>query len=106
MPKKQLITKYNYEQGGEAKAVYGENLLDRLSSDLTAQYGRGFSRSNVFQIRLFYLKYPKIQTLSGFLSWSYYCETIKADDHLEISFYTKECEKEAWNVRELRIAHA
>lgn len=61
-----------YEQDGNAKAQYGAELLDNLAKDLTAQFGKGFSRSNLFQVRLFYLKFPKIQTLSGKLSWSHY----------------------------------
>ena len=91
-----------FEQGGNQKSGYGTALLDRLSKDLIIEYGKGFSRSNLFQIRLFYLKFPKIQTLSGQLSWSHYSEIIKADDELEISFYVKECEKENWSVRELK----
>ena len=91
-----------FEQGGKAKAQYGAELLDNLAKDLTAQYGKGFSRSNLFQVRMFYLKFPKIQTLSGKLSWSHYTEIIKADSDLEIGFYTKQCENENWSVRELK----
>jgi predicted nuclease of restriction endonuclease-like (RecB) superfamily len=65
-------------------------------------YGKGFSRSNLFQIRMFYTKFKNIQTLSGLLSWSHYSEILKADSKLEISFYVKQCEKERWSVRELR----
>ena len=50
----------------------------------------------------FYLKFPKIQTLSGKLSWSHYTEIIKANSDLEIGFYTKQCENENWSVRELK----
>jgi len=91
-----------YEQGGNEKANYGTELLDRLSRDLSSNYGKGFSRSNLFQIRQFYLKFPKIQTLSGQLSWSHYTEIIKADSGLAIRFYVKQCEKENWSVRELK----
>lgn len=91
-----------YEQEGNIKATYGTELLNRLSKDLNLAYGKGFSRSNLFQIRQFYLKFPKIQTLSGQLSWSHYTEILKADNELEISFYTKQCEKENWSVRELK----
>ena len=49
-----------------------------------------------------YLKFPKIQTLSGKLSWSHYTEIIKANSDLEIGFYTKQCENENWSVRELK----
>ncbi|WP_100630025.1 PDDEXK nuclease domain-containing protein [Algoriphagus formosus] len=91
-----------FEQGGEAKSEYGSNLLDRLSRDLTLEFGKGFSRSNLFQIRSLYINFPKIQTLSGQLSWSHYCEILKSDNELEINFYTKQCEKENWSVRELK----
>ena len=53
-------------------------------------------------MRKLYLTYPKVQTLSGFLSWSHYSEILKSDDPLEISFYTKECETQKWSVRELK----
>ena len=42
------------EQDGQTRAAYGEALLKRLSKDLTAQFGRGFSERNLEQMRLFY----------------------------------------------------
>ena len=91
-----------YEQHGHAKAVYGEELINRLSADLRLKFGKGFSRSNLFTIRQFYLRFPKIQTLSGFLSWSHYIELLKVEDSTELEFYIKQCEKEHWSVRELK----
>ena len=91
-----------YEQKGHTKAEYGSDLLNQLSHDLTAQYGKGFGRSNVFYIRKLYLLYPKSQTLSEQLSFSHYVELMKLDDDLERSFYEKECESEHWGVRELK----
>src|SRR5437870_10310462 len=55
-----------FEQRGKKRAEYGEELLQRLAQDLTARFGRGFRRSNLFQIRAFYLAYREIvQTPSG-----------------------------------------
>ena len=55
-----------FEQRGHGKADYGKQLIERLSNDLTARFGRGFGRSNLFQMRAFYLTYSKIvQTMSG-----------------------------------------
>ncbi len=98
------IGKYivEFEQKGNEKAEYGAELLNRLAKDLSLAYGKGFSRSNLFQIRLFYTKFPIIQTLSGLLSWSHYTEILKADSELEINFYTKQTEVERWSVRELK----
>jgi len=47
-----------YEQGGKKRAEYGKELLLRLSSDLTARFGKGFSRQNLQRIREFYLTHP------------------------------------------------
>jgi predicted nuclease of restriction endonuclease-like (RecB) superfamily len=54
-----------YEQAGQARAEYGQELIDRLSADLTRRFGRGFGRSNLFQIRSFYLDWEIVQTPSG-----------------------------------------
>ena len=91
-----------FEQGGNRRADYGAELLTRLSKDLTKAYGKGFSRSNILYMRKFYLTFQKSETVSRKLSWSHYFEILKADDELEISFYTKQCEIENWSVRELK----
>ena len=91
-----------YEQGGREKSVYGSELLDRLSRDLTLEFGKGLSRSNLVYMRKFYLFFPNSETLSHQLSWSHYFEILKSDDRLAVNFYTKQCEKENWSVRELR----
>lgn len=57
-----------FEQGGKERADYGAALLQRLAADLVQHLGRGFSRPNLQQMRLFYLAYPPhqiCQTLSG-----------------------------------------
>ena len=92
----------DYEQGGQVKAEYGTELLRRLSDDLTAHFGKGFSHSNIIYIRKLYLTYPKSQTLSDKLTWSHYVELLKLEDPLERSFYERECEQENWGVRELK----
>lgn len=91
-----------YEQKGKEKAAYGTRLFEKLTKDLKEKYGKGFSRSNVIYMRLFYLKYPKSQTLSDQLSWSRYVELLMIEDDLERSFYEKQCLKENWSVRELK----
>jgi len=54
------------EQGGRRRAGYGEALLKQLSADLTSRFGRGFAKSNLYQMRAFYLAYQDIlQTASG-----------------------------------------
>jgi len=91
-----------FEQEGKLKAEYGKKLLIQLAKDLKIELGKGFSRSNLYQMRLFYLKYQKIQTVSGELSWSHYVELLSISDNLERSFYEKQILIESWSVRELK----
>ena len=58
-----------FEQQRKERAEYGSKLLDRLSQDLKLKPGKGFSKSNLVYMRLFYLKYPKSETLSHQLGW-------------------------------------
>jgi len=53
-------------------------------------------------MRNFYLNYPDVQTVSGQLSWSHYCELLAVSDKDARSFYEKECLKSRWSLRELR----
>ena len=92
----------DFEQQGESSAQYGKQLLDNLSKDLKQAYGKGFSRSNIYLMRQLYLYYPKIQTLSGKLSWSVYGELLSISDDVSRSFYEKQCIEERWSVRELK----
>ena len=55
-----------FEQGGKKRADYGEMLVERLSADLTAKFGRGFSLQNLYKYRQFFLTFPEIlPTVSG-----------------------------------------
>ena len=65
-----------FEQGGNAKAKYGDKLLVNLSKDLTRLKGRGFSRSNLNYMRKLYLAFPICETLSHKLTWSHYFELL------------------------------
>ncbi|MFH0908788.1 MAG: PDDEXK nuclease domain-containing protein [bacterium] len=54
------------DQGGMGKAEYGDVLLVRLAQDLSARFGRGYAKSNLYQMRAFYLAFAGIfQTVSG-----------------------------------------
>lgn len=91
-----------YEQNEQIRAAYGEKTLIQLSKRLTKELGRGFSRSNLQNMRLFYMQYPICQTVSGKLSWSHYCELLTVSDVDKREFYEKECIDSKWSVRELK----
>jgi len=47
-----------FEQHGRQRADYGTELLNHIARDLNERHGKGFSRSNVYVMRQFYIKYP------------------------------------------------
>jgi len=91
-----------FEQGGAEKSVYGSKLLDRLSKDLSAQLGKGFSRTNLISMRLCYLHYPNIDKVSVQLTWGHLSTLARIDNDLERSFYEQQVIKDKWSIRELK----
>ena len=91
-----------HEQENNERAAYGKQTLKELSKALTKDLGKGFSVSNIYNMRLFYLTYQKFQTVSGKLSWSHYCELLLISEDDKRSFYEKECVNAGWSVRELK----
>lgn len=96
----EIIVKY--EQNEHIRAAYGEKTLVQLSKSLTRELGKGFSRSNIYNMRQLYLKYPIFQSVTGKLTWTHYCELLSISDDDKRSFYEKECVNSGWSVRELK----
>jgi predicted nuclease of restriction endonuclease-like (RecB) superfamily len=117
------------EQGGEHRAEYGEQIIEQLAGDLTRQFGRGFGRANLWQMRAFYRAWPEsqiLQTLSGefvsaidfntiagtsstisilasrfALPWSAYVRLLSIKNTDARSFYETEALRSGWTVRQL-----
>ena len=91
----QLLTTYwnigriivEYEQQNQIRAEYGKQTLKEVSRELTREFGKGFSVSNIQFMRRFYQSYPIQQTASVKLSWSHYCELLSISDDSKRSFY-------------------
>jgi predicted nuclease of restriction endonuclease-like (RecB) superfamily len=92
------------EQNGKSKAEYGKNLIPELSNKLTTEFGKGFSTTNLKQMRTFYLTYSKGQTVSDEfrLSWSHYLMLMRIDNVEERKFYEIETAVNSWSLRELQ----
>jgi predicted nuclease of restriction endonuclease-like (RecB) superfamily len=88
----------------EGRAEYGAKVVELVNERLTAEYGRGFRRSNVFNMLLFseIFDLKTVQTLSGQLSWSHFIEIIHLKDPLQRQFYAEMARVERWSVRTLR----
>ena len=91
-----------YEQHGNEKAEYGSSLLTNLSKDLKTRFGKGFSKSNIYLMRQFYLKYQIFQSLTGKLTWTHYAEILGVSDDIARRFYEKQAINDNWSVRELK----
>jgi len=98
------IGKYivEYEQHGNEKAEYGSSLLTNLSKDLKSRFGKGFSKSNIYLMRQFYLKYQIFQSVTGKLTWTHYAELLGVSDDFARGFYEKQAVNDNWSVRELK----
>ncbi len=91
-----------YEQLSDNRAEYGKQTLKILSKELTKEFGKGFSVSNIQFMRRFYQTYQIQQTASVKLSWSHYCELLTISDSDKRNFYEREAENSNWSVRELK----
>ena len=91
-----------FEQHGNEKAEYGSSLLINLSKDLRSRFGKGFSKSNIYLMRQFYLKYQIFQSVTGKLTWTHYGELLGVSDDIARGFYEKQAVNDNWSVRELK----
>jgi len=94
-----------HEQGGNIKAEYGAETLKQLSSALIREFGKGFSLTNLKQMRTFYLTYQKGQTVSDEsfnLSWSHYIKLMRIPNPKERQFYETEALQNNWSLKEFQ----
>ena len=90
--KSDLNTYYNVgkllveAQGGEERAKYGNKLIKEYSVKLTNELGKGYSTTNLKNMRSFYL-ISKGQAMTDQLSWSHYCELLLVKDKSAINYY-------------------
>ncbi len=120
-----------FEQQGEDRAAYGQELIPALAQRLQRQNLKGFSARNLRQFRQFYQTYPHIrqtvsakltialpgstepvtdalmlpaETLLQTLSFSHFIELLRLDTDLKRRFYEVQAVQNAWSVRELARA--
>lgn len=87
------------------RAAYGKQILVTVSRELTADYGRGFSHTELTRMVQFAQAFPEeaiVVTLSQQLSWSHFHALLPVKDPLARDFYAEMCRIERWDVRTLR----
>lgn len=89
------------EQGGNDKAEYGAGLLKELSKQMTHDFGKGFTVTNLKYMRQFYLTFPNGHALRDELSWTHYRLLMKVENDNAREFYMQEAVKSGWSTRQL-----
>lgn len=92
------------EQNGKERAEYGKEIIKNLSGVLTAEFGKGFSKRSLWEMRQFYIlfsDYQKVRTLFVQLSWSHFQRVIKVQDEKARTYYLTEAAQNMWSVRTL-----
>ena len=95
------------ELNGEDRADYGAEVIKKLSFELTKEFGKGYTKSNLYSFYSFYKTYPEIfQTPSGksaiLLFWSHYNVLLQVKDKIARDWYEKEAYEQTWSVRTLQ----
>ncbi len=97
------IGKKIYEVCGENdRAAYGKQVLKNISQKLTTEFGEGFDVTNLRKMRQFYCVFQIRDTLCLELSWSHYRLLMRVENDEARQFYTNECAKASWSVRQLQ----
>lgn len=89
------------EQDGKEKADYGTGLLKELSRQMTRDFGKGFTVTNLKYMRQFYLTFPNGHALRDELSWTHYRLLMRVDNEKARNFYLEEAVKAQWSTRQL-----
>lgn len=90
-----------YEQQGNVRAEYGKGVITSLSKRLMAEYGSGFTTTNLKIMRQFYLSYPKGHALRDQLSWTHWRTLLTVQNEEARNYYITECAAENWSTRQL-----
>lgn len=95
------------EMHGEDRAKYGAEIIKKLAKELSAEYGKGFTKTNLYSFYSFYKYFPEIfHSSSGksdrLLSWTHYRVLLQVKDEKARAWYEKEAIRQAWSVRTLQ----
>jgi predicted nuclease of restriction endonuclease-like (RecB) superfamily len=90
-----------FEQGGHARAEYGQRLLSQLARALTQEFGKGFDASNLRYMRLFYQAFPIRDALRHKLSWTHYRVLTRVENEAARLWYLQEAAEQNWSSRAL-----
>ena len=89
------------EQKGEDRAKYGSSLIKELSKQLSDEFGKGYSKQSLWNMRQFYNAFPILSAVRRELSWTHYKMIIRLKDEDARVWYMEEAIKSSWSTRAL-----
>jgi hypothetical protein len=89
------------ELKGKTRAKYGEKFIQEISAKLTKDFGKGFDKSNIWNMCLFYKYFPIPDAVRRELSWTHYRLLLKVSKDSVRQFYMQEAISNQWSTREL-----
>ena len=104
---------------GHDRAKYGAGIIQKLSSELADEHGKGYSKSFLYQCLHVYRMFPSIaneaseqlrngekvdgfHSRSGILSWTHYRILAQVEDTVAREWYAKEAYTQAWSAATLQ----
>lgn len=70
----------------KSDSAYENRSIRFISKELTTKFGRGFSKSNIYNMISFYQSYGSVQSLTERLTWAYYCELLSINNKERINY--------------------
>lgn len=89
----------------EQRAIYGKQVIKTVATSLTAEFGRGFEKRNLYRMMAFAEMYPDAEIVTALrsqLSWTHLRELLTVEDPLKRQFYMELCRLERWSTRTLK----
>ena len=89
-------------QGGAKRAKYGNNLIKEWGKKLSEKYGKGYDYTNLSRMRLLYIAFPIVGSLSQQLTWTHYRYILPIKNANERNYYINQVILNNLSVRDLR----
>lgn len=88
-------------QGGETRAKYGNDLINKWSKKFIKEYGKGYTSSNLRRMRQFYVVTKKCAPVVHKLSWTHWTILLPIKNENERNYYINQCILNNLSKREL-----
>ena len=93
-----------HEQAGENRAAYGQRILEELAKELSKEFGKGFTASNLRNFRQFYQTFSQAEicdALRSNLTWTHYRQLMRIENPIARLWYLNEAASQGWSARAL-----